>query len=103
MKTKVSSGVVEHMDFIIRDGHARKFLHEHVVQKWDALWKAHDMSGTTKLINSGAYPHEPRDAVGVGKAVENFLRFSTDIRKEHVAYMRMMPQLCRHDSCCRDL
>eukprot|EP00959_Pyramimonas_sp_CCMP1952_P058894 1229993-Pyramimonas_sp.AAC.1 len=74
----MAAGALRHFDYMVRDGVAREFLHPAVETKWRKLWTQLALDETTQQLNSQDFPSVPRSSESVKKAVQNFLRFSTE-------------------------
>ena len=57
-------------------------MHKKVGEKWAIMWDKFDLGRVCLQLNAGDFPQEVRDPITMSKAVENFLKFSTEVRKE---------------------
>ncbi|CAK0908537.1 unnamed protein product [Prorocentrum cordatum] len=78
----MAAGALRHFDFMVRDGVAREFLHPAVETEWKKLWVQLDLDQTTRQLNSQDFPSETRSSESVKKTAQNFLLFSTEVRKD---------------------
>ena len=51
-QVRLTECAIEHMNFMVTDGVAREFLHPTLGNKWNALWRKHQLETSARQLNS---------------------------------------------------